>query len=47
MIGWTKADKQQLIKLLLSKYGPGERDYIVRLQKHKKLREIIDHNIQI
>lgn len=45
--GWTKADKKQLIQLLLSKYGPGERDYIVRLQKHKKLWKIIDSSIQI
>lgn len=44
---WTKADKQQLIQLLLSKYGPNERDYIVRLQKHKKLWKIIDSNTQI
>ena len=47
MSGWTKADKQQLIQLLLSKYGPEERDYIVRLQKHKKLWKTLDSNTQI
>jgi hypothetical protein len=47
MSGWTKADKQQLIQLLLSKYGPDERDYIVRLQKHKKIWKIIDRSTQI
>ncbi len=47
MSGWTKADKQQLFQLLLSKFGPDERDYIVRFQKYKKLWEIIDSSIQI
>lgn len=46
MKGWTKPDRQQFIRLLLSKYAADERDYIICLQQHKKMWDTLNGIIQ-
>lgn len=41
-VPFTKKETQQFIRLLLSKFNTDERDYIIALQQHKKLWELID-----
>lgn len=45
MNGWSKTEKQQLIRLMLSKYEADERIYIISLQQHKRLWEAIKDTI--
>lgn len=42
---WTKAEKKQLIRLLLSKYTQDEKEYITGLQQHKKIWEVLSKSI--
>jgi hypothetical protein len=41
-VGWTGAEKQQLISLVLSKEAIDEIDYIKNLQAHKKLWQVLN-----
>lgn len=41
-IGWTGAEKQQLISLFLSKEAIDEIEYIKKLQAHKKLWQVLN-----
>jgi hypothetical protein len=44
---WTKAEKKQFIRLLLSKFAQDEKEYITGLQQHKKLWKVLNNSIYI
>lgn len=44
---WTKAEKKQLIRLLLSKYTQDEKEYITGLQQYKKIWKVLNNSIYV